>query len=90
MSHLSNALATGEQLAARASSTGLPVDLQDSVRYSTARLTQAACILLRLPQSIAAQAVVTLFRHWLTCDLMRYEFSVSGLIVYSSRNFTLS
>lgn len=80
MSHLSNALATAEQLESRSLGNGLPAELQDSIRFSTARLTQAACLLLRLPQSIAAQAVVTLFRYWLTGDLMRYEFSVRSTL----------
>lgn len=87
MSHLSNALATAEQLESRSLGNGLPAELQDSIRFSTARLTQAACLLLRLPQSIAAQAVVTLFRYWLTGDLMRYEFSVRSTLRPRLSNF---
>jgi hypothetical protein len=76
MSHLSNPLATAGQLYQRVSTHSLPIELQDSVRYYTARLTQAAGILLRLPQSITAQANVLLFRYWLGDDLMEHEFSV--------------
>lgn len=78
MSHLSNPLATAQQLYAKSAESSLPTELQDSILYSTAKLTQAAGVLLRLPQAIAAQAVVILYRFWLVEDLMRYEFSVSN------------
>ena len=76
MSHLSNPLATAEQLHQRALVNSLPAEIQDSIRYYTARLTQAAGILLRLPQDITAQANVLLYRYWLVDDLMQHEFSV--------------
>ena len=76
MSHLSNPLATAEQLYQKISVISLPIELQDSVRYYTARLTQAAGILLGLPQDITAQANVLLFRYWLVDDLTEHEFSV--------------
>ena len=76
MSHLSNPLATPSQLYKLSSPSGLPIELQDSIRFYTARLTQAAGILLRLPQDITAQANVLLFRYWLVDDLMAHEFSV--------------
>jgi len=76
MSHLSNPLATAQQLYSRTADNALPTELQDTIRYFTARLTQAAGVLLRLPQSVAAQAVVILYRYWVVEDLMRYEFSV--------------
>jgi hypothetical protein len=78
MSHLWNPLATAQQLEDSNADNALPVELQDSIRYSTARLTQAAGILLRLPQDIAAQAVVDLMRFWVVEKLMQYEFSVSN------------
>jgi cyclin L len=80
MSHLSNPLATTKQLCNRISDNSLPPELQDSIRYYTARFTQAASVLLRLPQAVAAQAVVILFRYWLVGDIMKYEFSVSMLV----------
>jgi cyclin L len=76
MSHLSNPLATAEQLYQKTSTNALPIELQDSIRFYTARLTQAAGILLRLPQDITAQANVLLFRYWLIDDLLSHEFSV--------------
>lgn len=77
MSHLFNPLATAQQLYQNTSSNRLPVELQDSIRFYTARLTQAAGILLGLSQDITAQANVLLFRYWLVDDLMQYEYSVS-------------
>lgn len=76
MSHLSNPLATAPQLYQKTSPTALPIELQDTIRYHTARLTQAAGILLRLPQDITAQANVLLFRYWLVDSLLEHEFSV--------------
>lgn len=78
MSHLWNPLATPQQLESSSTTINgpLPPELQDSIRFSTARLTQAAGILLRLPQDIAAQAVVVLMRFWVTERLMEWEFSV--------------
>jgi hypothetical protein len=76
MSHLSNPLATAEQLYKKASVNDLPAELQDSILFFTARLTQAAGILLRLPQDVTAQANVLLFRYWLVDGLMQHEFSV--------------
>jgi hypothetical protein len=76
MSHLSNPLATAAQLYQITSSNDLPTELQESIRFYTARLTQAAGILLRLPQDITAQANVLLYRYWLVDDLMDHEFSV--------------
>lgn len=64
-SHLLNPLATSLQLETSASQLdGVPKEIEDSIRFETARLTQAAGILLRLPQEIIAQAIVTLQRFW--------------------------
>lgn len=76
MSHLSNPLATPAQLYSKNPTNSLPIELQGSIRYYTARLTQAAGILLHLPQDITAQANVLLFRYWLADDLRQHEFSV--------------
>ncbi|KAK3068637.1 hypothetical protein LTR53_013638 [Teratosphaeriaceae sp. CCFEE 6253] len=68
-SHLVNPLATSAQLETSASQLdGVPRDLEDSIRYQTARLNQAAGILLRLPQEIIAQSIVILQRFWLGPD----------------------
>ncbi|KAK3070238.1 hypothetical protein LTR53_010811 [Teratosphaeriaceae sp. CCFEE 6253] len=68
-SHLVNPLATSAQLETSASQLdGVPRDLEDSIRYQTARLNQAAGVLLRLPQEIIAQSIVILQRFWLGPD----------------------
>ncbi|KAB2576517.1 Cyclin-L2 [Lasiodiplodia theobromae] len=65
-SHLSNPLATPDQLAQSGSQLdGIPPDLEDSIRFAGQRLTQAAGILLRLPQDIVAQAIVVYTRFWI-------------------------
>ena len=77
MTHLSNPLATTAQLYESSSANLLPIEIQESIRYYTGRLTQAAGILLRLPQDTTAQANVLLYRYWLVDSLMSHEFSVS-------------
>lgn len=77
MAHLTNPLATPSQLFALTTlNSPLPPDLQHSIRFYTARLTQAAGILLRLPQDITAQANVLLYRYWVVDRLLAWEFSV--------------
>ena len=77
MAHLTNPLATPSQLYALTTlNSPLPIDLQHSIRFYTARLTQAAGLLLRLPQDITAQANVLLYRYWLVDPLLAWEFSV--------------
>jgi hypothetical protein len=64
-SPLANPLATVVQLKSSGSQLdGIPQDLEDSIRYAGARLTQAAGILLRLPQEVIAQAVIVFMRFW--------------------------
>ncbi|TAQ84434.1 hypothetical protein B7494_g7240 [Chlorociboria aeruginascens] len=75
MSALSNPLVTADQLYQKSISNTLPIELQDSIRYYTSRLTQAAGILLRLPQDVTARANVLLYRYWVVDDLMEHEFS---------------
>lgn len=82
MTHLSNPLVTTTQLYDSITSNALPLELQDSIRFYTARLTQAAGLLLRLPQSITAQANVLLFRYWMVDDLMRFEFAVCASLSF--------
>lgn len=66
LSSLSNPLATLEQLSHSSSQLdGIPADLESSIRFAGARLTQAAGILLRLPQEIAAQAVIIYTRFYI-------------------------
>ncbi|KAI1157854.1 cyclin [Nemania serpens] len=76
MAHLANPLATVDQLYRRTSSfSALPSDLQDAIFFATQTLTQAAGLLLRLPQSATAQASVVLARYWLEDSLLANEFS---------------
>ncbi|PGH13937.1 hypothetical protein AJ79_03352 [Helicocarpus griseus UAMH5409] len=65
LENLSNPLATPAQLATSSSSLdSIPTDLETSIRYAAVRLTQAAGILLQLPQDVIAQAIVTFTRFW--------------------------
>ncbi|KAK1836799.1 cyclin-L2 [Podospora conica] len=83
MSHMTNPLATPEQLYQRRSIGSLPTELQDVIFFSAQCLTQAAGILLQLPQSTTAQANVILARYWLVEPLMAHEFSdVSAAALY--------
>lgn len=66
LSSLSNPLATIDQLSTSCSQLdGIPADLESSLRFAGAQLTQAAGILLRLPQEIIAQAIVIFYRFYL-------------------------
>ncbi|KAK0743929.1 cyclin-like protein, partial [Schizothecium vesticola] len=83
MSHMTNPLATPEQLYQRRSIGSLPTELQDVIFFSAQCLTQAAGLLLQLPQSTTAQANVILARYWLVEPLMSHEFSdVSAAALY--------
>ena len=85
LSHLSNPLATTEQLVSSGSQLdGIPADLEDSIRFAGARLTQAAGILLRLPQDIIAQAIVIFTRFWIGTEggsLKEFGASVGALLL---------
>ncbi|KAK7721402.1 hypothetical protein SLS64_001698 [Diaporthe eres] len=85
MAHMTNPLATAEQLYQRNNLSSLPNDLQDVIFYVTQSLTQAAGVLLQLPQSATAQANVILARYWLaeSRPLLTTEFSdVSAACVF--------
>lgn len=65
LTDLSNALATPDQLTNSSSFIdGVTPDLEASIKFAGALLTQAAGILLRLSQDIIAQAIVTFTRFW--------------------------
>jgi hypothetical protein len=69
LKHLSNALATPDQLSNSSSSIdNVPSDLETSIRCAGAQLTQAAGILLHLSQDVIAQAIVIFTRFWLGAD----------------------
>ena len=66
---LANPLVTPEQLTTSSSQLdGVPSDLEASIRYAGAQLTQAAGILLRLPQEIIARAIVILSRFYVGAE----------------------
>ncbi|KAL8817705.1 MAG: hypothetical protein Q9223_003517 [Gallowayella weberi] len=66
LSSLSNPLATVEQLSNSSSSLdGLSSPLESSIRFAALQLTQAAGILLRMPQEVIAQGMVLLTRFYL-------------------------
>ena len=79
---LLNPLATPDQLASSGSQLdGVPLDLEDSIRYAGSRLTQMAGILLRLPQDVIAQAVVIFTRFWVGSEggsMQEYGASVGS------------
>ena len=63
---LSNPLATIEQLSSSASQfDGISPELERSVRFAGVQLTEAAGILLRLPQEIIAQAIIVFSRFYI-------------------------
>jgi len=62
---LSNPLATVEQLSSSSSQLdGISADFESSLRFAGAQLTQAAGVLLRLPQEIIAQAITIFYRFY--------------------------
>ncbi|KAK4174380.1 putative cyclin-L2 [Triangularia setosa] len=83
MAHMTNPLATPDQIFHRNSLDSLPTELRDAIFFSAQCLTQAAGILLQLPQSVTAQANVLLARFWLIEPMMSHEFSeVSAATLY--------
>lgn len=65
LSHLLNPLTTPSHLETTSSQLdGIPKPLEDSIRFETSRLLQAAGILIHLPQEIIAQAIIILQRFW--------------------------
>jgi hypothetical protein len=81
MAHLVNPLASPQQLYQRTSFSSLPQDLHEIIFTATQCLTQAAGLLLELPQSVTAQANVILSRYWLIDSPMAHEFSVRGYYI---------
>jgi len=83
LKHLSNALATPDQLSNSSSAIdGIPLDLETSIRCAGVQLTQAAGVLLHLSQDIIAQAIVIFTRFWLGAD-------GGSLRIYSAKVHTL-
>lgn len=86
VSSLSNPLATVEQLSTSSSQLdGVPPDLEGSLRFAGAQLTQAAGILLRLPQEIIAQAIVIFYRFYVGSEAG--SFRINALKVLGNSAF---
>lgn len=67
LDHLSNPLATPDQLIRLQEDVG---DNAQSIRFAQCQLTQAAGILLRLPQEVIATAIVTLQRYLINANTL--------------------
>jgi hypothetical protein len=84
-SPLANPLATARQLENSGSQLdGIPADLETSIRFAGARLTQAAGILLRLPQEAVAHAIVVFTSFWVGTEggsLAEFGAEVSYIII---------
>ncbi|KAG9588660.1 cyclin, partial [Aureobasidium melanogenum] len=66
LSHITNPLATPDQLQTTASQLDrIPADLEISIKFEGSRLIQAAGILLHLPQELIAEAIIVFSRFWL-------------------------
>ena len=64
LEHLANPLVTAEQLYSLHDDDRSRVENGQSLRYAQALLTQAAGVLLRLPQEVIATSLVVLQRFW--------------------------
>lgn len=89
-SPLANPLVTVAQLETSGSQLdGIAPDLEDSVRYAGAQLTQAAGILLRLPQEVIAQAIIVFMRFWVGADggsLAEFGAGVSTIVALKAQS----
>ena len=66
---LSNALVTSEQLSRlQDGASSYRTEDAQSIRFVQGQLTQAAGVLLRLPQEVIAHALVILQRFWINFD----------------------
>lgn len=86
LKHLSNTLATPDQLSNSSSAIdGVPADLETSIRCAGAQLTQAAGVLLHLSQDIISQAIVIFTRFWLGADGGSLRIYSAKVCIASSR-----
>jgi len=93
LEHLANPVATTEQLSRLRDNSSLywTEDAQ-TIRFAQAQLTQAAGVLLRLPQEVIACAIVILQRLWLSFE--EYEedktisLSAAALYLMAKLSFT--
>ncbi len=94
LSHLANPLVTSPQLETSVSQLdGVPRDLEDSIRFETARLMQAAGTLLRLTQELIAQSIIILYRFWIGADggsLLEHDSKVRTRYIADFDEFRIS
>lgn len=67
LEHLANPLVTAEQLYSLQDDDGSRAENGQSLRFTQALLSQAAGVLLRLPQEVIATSLVLLQRFWSEC-----------------------
>ena len=87
LSALSNPLVTPDQLTTTSSQLdGIPADLEASLRFTGTQLTQAAGILLHLPQELIVQAIVLFYRFYVGSEggsfLINSVQDVSAACIY--------
>lgn len=85
---LSNPLVTLEQLSTSSSRLDdISADLESSIRFAGAQLTQAAGVLLRLPQEVVAQAVVIFTRFSVGPEGASFRVTAAKVTRLASRCF---
>ena len=88
LSSLSNPLAMIDQLSTSSSQLdGVPADLESSLRFAGAQLTQAAGILLGLPQDIIAQAIVIFYRFYIGSEGGSFRINAVKVCMAPMMNF---
>jgi hypothetical protein len=87
LDHLSNALVTSEQLSRLHDGTSLyRTEDAQSIRFVQGELTQAAGVLLRLPQEVIANTIVILQRFWISFDDYEEDKVGCPIVKRHSRN----
>ena len=82
LASLSNPLITVEQLSSSSSQLdGVSSEIESSVRLAGALLTQAAGILLRLPQQLIAQAIVIFTRFYVGPEGGSFLFNAAQVVI---------
>lgn len=81
LDYLSNALVTSQQLSELRDGSSLYWTQEaQSIRFVQAQMTQAAGVLLRLPQEVIATAIVILQRFWLSYDDYEVDKASAGRV----------
>ena len=75
LSHLTNPIVSAEQLLRLQETSN---DDTQSLRFAESQLTQAAGVLLRLPQDVIATAIVALQRYWVNEHALTIKHTIHG------------